>query len=87
MYAKYKSQGFEAIGVSLDQQRQTWVDVITQRGMQYPNVSQLQGWDSPIVRDYKITSTPTYFLLNSKGEIVLKPKRIYEVDAFLAKNL
>ena len=55
--------------------------------MQYPNVSQLQGWDSPIVKDYKITSTPTYFLLDSEGKIVLKPKRIYEVDAFLAKNL
>ena len=87
VYAKYKAKGFEAVGVSLDQARSTWVGVIEQRGMQYPNVSQLQGWDSPIVKDYKITATPTYFLLNSDGEIVLKPKRIYEVDAFLAKNL
>ena len=55
--------------------------------MSYPNVSQLQGWDSPIVKDYKITATPTYFLLDSEGKIVLKPKRIYEVDAFLGKNL
>ncbi len=87
VHAKYKSQGFEAIGVSLDQARSTWVGVIEQRGMGYPNVSQLQGWDSPIVKDYKITATPTYFLLDSEGKIVLKPKRVYEVDAFLAKNL
>ena len=57
VHAKYKSQGFEAIGVSLDQARSTWVGVIEQRGMSYPNVSQLQGWDSPIVKDYKITAT------------------------------
>ncbi|MEC8114196.1 MAG: TlpA disulfide reductase family protein [Bacteroidota bacterium] len=87
VYAKYQNRGFEAIGVSLDQARSTWVGVIEQRGMQYPNVSQLQGWDSPIVKDYKITATPTYFLLDREGKIVLKPKRIYEVDAFLAKNL
>ena len=87
VYAKYQNRGFEAIGVSLDQARSTWVGVIEQRGMQYPNVSQLQGWDSPIVKDYKITSTPTYFLLDSEGKIVLKPKRIYEVDAFLKQNL
>ena len=87
VYAKYEGRGFEAIGVSLDQARSTWVGVIEQRGMQYPNVSQLQGWDSPIVKDYKITATPTYFLLDNEGKIVLKPKRIYEVDAFLAKNL
>jgi len=87
VYEKYRNQGFEAVGVSLDQARQTWVGIIEQRGMQYPNVSQLQGWDSPIVKDYKITSTPTYFLLDREGKIVLKPKRIYEVDAFLQRNL
>ena len=68
VHAKYKSRGFEAIGVSLDQARSTWVGVIEQRGMSYPNVSQLQGWDSPIVKDYKITATPTYFLLDSEGK-------------------
>ena len=76
-----------AAKISIDQARKTWTDVIESKGMQYPNVSQLQGWNSPIVKDYKITATPTYFLLNNKGEIVLKPKRIYEVDNFLKQNL
>jgi thiol-disulfide isomerase/thioredoxin len=87
LYAKYSGKGFEAIGVSVDQVRKSWTDVIETKGMQYLNVSQLQGWDSPIIKDYKITATPTYFLLNSKGEIVLKPKRIYEVEAYLISNL
>ena len=87
LYARTHSSGFEAIGVSIDQSRKTWTDIVESKGMQYPNVSQLQGWESPIVKDYKVTATPTYFLLNSKGEIVLKPKRIYEVDNFLKKNL
>jgi len=87
LYAKYHSKGFEAIGVSIDQARKSWTDIIDSRGMQYINVSQLQGWDSPIVKDYKITATPTYFLIDKKGEIVLKPKRIYEVDAYITRNL
>jgi thiol-disulfide isomerase/thioredoxin len=87
LYAKYAGKGFEAIGVSIDQTRKSWTDVIETKGMQYLNVSQLQGWDSPIVKDYKITATPTYFLLNSKGEIVLKPKRIYEVEAYINSNI
>ena len=87
LYARTNSQGFETIGISIDQARKTWADVIETKGMQYPNVSQLQGWDSPIVKDYKITATPTYFLLNNQGEIVLKPKRVYEVDNFLKQNL
>jgi thiol-disulfide isomerase/thioredoxin len=87
LYAKYHSKGFETIGVSIDQARKSWSDIVESRGMQYLNVSQLQGWDSPVVKDYKITATPTYFLIDAKGEIVLKPKRIYEVDAFLTRNL
>jgi thiol-disulfide isomerase/thioredoxin len=87
MYARTHSSGFEAIGVSIDVSRKTWTDLIDSKGMQYLNVSELQGWDSPVVKKFKITATPTYFLLNKKGEIVLKPKRIYEVDAFLKQNL
>ena len=87
LYARLKSQGFETIGISIDQVRKSWTDAIESKGIQYPNVSQLQGYDSPIVSKYKITRTPTYFLLNNKGEIVLKPKRIYEVEAFLNQNL
>jgi thioredoxin-related protein len=39
------------------------------------------------VADYKITATPTYFLLDKQGNIVLKPQRAFEVDNFLAGKL
>ena len=55
--------------------------------MTWPNVSQLQAWNSPVVADYKVTATPTYFLLDQEGKIVLKPKRYFEVDKFLNENL
>ena len=87
VYAKYQNRGFEAIGVSLDQARSTWVGVIEQRGMQYPNVSQLQGWDSPIVKDYKITSTPTYFLLDSEGKICLEAQAHLRGGRLLGEEL
>ena len=66
---QYQNRGFEAIGVSLDQARSTWVGVIEQRGMQYPNVSQLQGWDSPIVKDYKITPHPPTSCWTAKARL------------------
>ncbi|MAO45561.1 MAG: hypothetical protein CL823_00250 [Crocinitomicaceae bacterium] len=87
LYNVKHSAGFEVIGVSIDQARKSWTDVIEAQGMEYINVSQLQGWSSPIVKDYKITATPTYFLLDSEGKIVLKPKRIFEVNDFLQQNL
>ena len=55
--------------------------------MTWPNVSQLQAWNSPVVSEYKVTATPTYFLLDKEGQIVLKPKRYFQVDKFLSENL
>ncbi|MDA0912702.1 MAG: TlpA disulfide reductase family protein [Bacteroidetes bacterium] len=87
LYAKYGYKGFEIVGVSIDQVRNTWEKAINDNGMTWPNVSQLQAWNSPVVAEYKITATPTYFLLDKEGKIVLKPKRYFEVEKFLSENL
>ena len=87
LYDQYKAKGFEVVGVSLDQQRSTWGAAIQNNGMTWPNVSQLKAWNSPVLSEYKVTATPTYFLLDKEGTIVLKPRRYYEVAQFLSSNL
>jgi len=87
VYAKYGYKGFEIVGVSLDQVRNTWEKAINDNGMTWPNVSQLQAWNSPVVAEYKVTATPTYFLLDKEGKIVLKPSRYFQVDKFLSESL
>ena len=87
MYSKYNYKGFEVVGVSLDQVRPTWEKAIKDNGMTWPNVSQLQAWNSPVVSEYKVTATPTYFLLDKEGKIVLKPSRYFQVDKYLSEML
>lgn len=88
VYDLYKSRGFNVVGFSVDGDRNQWLAGIeSKQAGRWPNVSQLQSWDSPISREYRITQTPASFLMNRKGEIVLKPKRIFEVEQFLQKNL
>ncbi|MCB0760011.1 MAG: AhpC/TSA family protein [Flavobacteriales bacterium] len=87
VYDQYKSKGFEIIGVSVDTQRSAWVKASEEKGVVWPNVSQLNGWDSPVAKDYRVSSTPTLFLLNSEREIVLKPERIFNVRDYLNQNL
>lgn len=88
VYDVYKSRGFNVVGFSVDGERNQWLQGIeAKQAGRWPNVSQLMSWDSPVSREYRITQTPTSFLINRKGEIVLKPKRIFEVEQFLQKNL
>jgi peroxiredoxin len=87
LYSTYKPKGFQVVGVSVDQADAAWRNASEEKGINFPNVSQLSGWKSPVAQDYKVTQTPTLFLLDSEGKIVLKPKRIFEVERFLQENL
>lgn len=87
MYKDYNPRGFQVVGVSVDQQKMAWTKAIADNQIPWPNVSQLKGWDAPITDDYKITQTPTYFLLDKEGKIVLKPERWFEVQRFLQARI
>ena len=87
MYKDFNPRGFGTIGISVDQQKMAWTKAIADNQIPWPNVSQLKGWDAPITDDYKITQTPTYFLLDKEGKIVLKPERWFEVQRFLQARI
>lgn len=86
-YKTWNPKGFEIVGVSVDSNRAAWEGAVKERGFTFPNVVGMKLWDSKPAKDYKVTKTPAFFLLNSKGEIVLKPKGIREVNEWLTKNL
>jgi peroxiredoxin len=86
-YAQYKNQGFEVVGFSVDQNDASWKKGIQDKGIPWKNVSELNGWESPTAKTYRVTNTPTMFLLNDKGEIILKPERVREVESYLSQKL
>lgn len=87
MYQEMNPRGFGMVGISVDQQKAAWTKAIADNQIPWSNVSQLKGWDAPITDDYKITQTPTYFLLDKEGKIVMKPERWFEVQRFLQARI
>jgi thiol-disulfide isomerase/thioredoxin len=86
-YDAWSKKGFEILGVSIDRSPDAWKAALIERGFTFPNVCGMKDFQSPVAKDYRITRTPAFYLLNAKGEIVLKPKSIREVQGYLAKNL
>ncbi|MDZ4750559.1 MAG: TlpA disulfide reductase family protein [Flavobacteriales bacterium] len=87
LYKNFKSKGFDMVGVSVDNQRTAWEQAVTQRGFTFPQVCGFKQWESPVAKDYKVTKTPTLFLLDKDKKIVFKPKSAKEVQNWLAANL
>ena len=82
IYDKFHDKGFEIIGVSLDEDKEAWINAIDKHGLNWKHVSSLKGWNCPVAQLYSVTGIPAMFLLDKDGKIVLKSK-VTEDDAVL----
>lgn len=84
-YDKYKSKGFEVVGVSFDQDFETWTMGIKELNMTWPQMSDLKYWDSPVIDLYAIIGIPHTILLDKEGVIIEKDLRGEALAAKLAE--
>ncbi len=71
LYNQYKAQGFTVFSVSLDQDAEAWKKAIASDGLNWPNhVSDLLGWQTPLVQLYGIEGIPHTVLIDQEGKII-----------------
>ena len=66
-YNELHKDGFEVIGISLDQNRERLANFTKQAGMAWPQYFDGKGWENEISRRYGIQSIPTMWLVDKKG--------------------
>jgi len=81
LYDKWKSKGVEVVFVALEDDRNTFLDFA--KSFPFPSYSDNKKWESNIVKDYYVFSTPTMFLLDNKREIILRPNSVKQMDAWV----
>lgn len=86
-YEKYKSKGFEILGVSLDKDRAAWLEAISKEGLTWPQVSDLKFWQSEACQIYAVQSIPYTVLIDKEGKIIATDLRGAELDKKLAEVL
>ncbi len=80
---------FGILSVSLDSKPDWWTTAIKEDNMNWPQVSDLKGDDSPNAANWSIDTIPTYYLLDENWNIVARNLDIgnidFEVRGYLAK--
>lgn len=85
LYEKYKKRGFEIFQVSLDSYVNFWQ--VSASNLPWICVRDPQTTRSLIAATYNVTSLPTTYLLNKKGEIVVRPESMEQLEKEIAKLL
>lgn len=70
MYNKYTDDNFEIYGVSLDRDRNKWINAIAQDQLSWIHVSDLQFWNSAAAKLYNVRSIPFTVLVDPDGNII-----------------
>jgi len=97
-YNKYKDMkfkdakgGFKIYNVSLDQNKEAWVNGIKQDNLTWEHhVSDLKGWQSEASRIYGVNSIPANFLIDPQGKIIAYNLRggnlLLELEKYVVKK-
>lgn len=85
-YNAYKDQGFNIIGISLDQNKDPWLKAIEDDELTWGHVSDLQGWQSAPAGEYGVRSIPANFVVDENGIIVAKNLRGEELGEWLEEQ-
>jgi len=86
-YQKHHAQGFDIIGVSLDEDQAKLTQFTKSMNMTWQQFFDGQGWSNKLAVKYGIQSIPATFLLDGEGKIIGKDLRGDALEAAVAKAL
>jgi peroxiredoxin len=87
LYNKYRSKGFEIIGVSLDNDKTEVVKFVQSNSIPWPVAFENGGLESAPALQYGILALPTQFLVDAKGQVVSRTMHISQLEEELKKLL
>ena len=87
VYNTYKDKGLAIVGISLDQQTESWKKAIDNDQLDWTHVSYLKRWDDPIAAIYGVRSIPQLFLLDENGVVIAKERHATDFIPVLEKIL
>ena len=86
-YNKHHSNGFEVIGISLDQDEQKLKSFLKAKEIPWVQYFDGKGWQNKLAAKYGIDSVPATFLLDRQGKIIGQDLRGEALEEALTKAL
>lgn len=86
-YQKFHAKGFDILGVSLDADKDKWMEAVKKDNLGWSQVSDLQGWKNNVAVLYGVEGIPMNFLIDREGKIVGKGLRGEDLESKLGELL
>lgn len=74
-YRRFSTKNFTILGVSLDREKQAWLNAIREDGLTWTQISDLKYWNSAATELYRLDGIPYNVLLDPTGKIIASDLR------------
>ena len=88
IYDTYKDQGFDIIGVSLDDEESELRDYLKENDIQWRQIYSDERWkDDPLAQRYEITGVPEQWLIDRDGKLITHKARGEDLERLVLEAL
>lgn len=87
VYNKFKTFDFEIFAVSLDENKQNWINAIEKDNLNWTHVSDLKGKNNKASLIYAVSTIPDNILIDKNGLIIARNLRSHKLDELLSELL
>jgi len=86
-YSEFKNKNFTILGVSLDKEKDPWLEAIRSDRLNWTHVSDLKYWQSKAVEVFQFQGIPFNLLIDPQGKIIAQGLRGDELESKLKEVL
>ena len=87
IYNKYQSKNFEIISVSIDEDKNAWMNATLMDKINWTNLLDIKGLENEVAVKYGVQAVPANFLINPTGVIIAKNLKSETLEKTLADLL
>ena len=88
VYDTYKDQGFDIIGVNLDDEESGLRDYIQENDIRWRQISSGERWeDDPLAQQFEITGVPSQWLIDRDGKLITHKARGEDLERLVVEAL
>ena len=86
LYERYRSRGFEIIGINLDSTPEPVRGFLQEHRVTWPQIYETGSLESPLARSFGIISLPTMFILDRDGKVSNRSASVDDLKAVLTES-
>lgn len=84
-YQEWKKKNLEIVYISIDTNKENYTK--TYQNKPWQTFCDFKGWDTQAAKDYFVTGTPSYYLLDENQKIIARPNGVAHVNVLVEYKL